>query len=110
MNHVKDISMNISIGLALLIFMVYFVYVGMIKKKATAVGVKRVWLINGVIVASVGLIIGNTISDKIFLFCFVFPFFLIPGHLKMFPQIKENRRPISSGKNIWEKILIFFWY
>ena len=99
-----------GIIIALLFFLTYWIYWGQIRKRWSTVGNKRVWLVTMLIPALSILLIGRGILKRIVVFIIILVPGLLAGHAPAPKFVPDNRRPISGGKNIWEKIIIFLWY
>lgn len=77
----------------------------------SAVRGKRIFVFWGFLLALSGAIfISADIASRIGFFAVVSILAILVGNLPELHFIPHDRRKISSGKNIWEKILILFWY
>lgn len=98
-----------GVSVASVVFLSYLTYM-FIKKNITALGIKRIWLIGVLILGITLACIANGILPKIVVIIMLLVPGVLVGHAPVPKFIPDNRRPTSSGKSIFEKILIFFWY
>jgi uncharacterized membrane protein YoaK (UPF0700 family) len=102
------LALGVAIAIAWVLF--YSIYYWIIKRALTLVKMKRFWLVGFAILAISSAIVVPDIPAKMAALVIGFAFGLLMGHIQTTKFLKDDRRPIASGGNIFEKAIIFFWY
>jgi hypothetical protein len=110
MSALDKIILAVAITVALIPFLYYWIYHGVVRKRWSTVGNKRIWLYVSFVMAVASLAFAPGLGPKLVVFTAILIPGIIAGHFRAPSFVPDNRKLISDGKNAFEKVIIFLWW